>query len=304
MEQIKSFVERPELGVIYMKAKMSPVVEAKWFINYDRLVEFRKRSPHRWPGKTDNDPIEMKLHSWCYLIRQRQKDGKLPSLWRERLEAIGFNFNALRDNWISKYEALKKHLEENNGILSASIHKKKYSWYRSQLRKKLDKEQQKMFKSLPPVQTSGISESSWMEQYHQLAAYIEAHGKFPTHTINYKMACWTNTQRAHYKKGILRKKRIRLWKKLGLSDLKFDGFHHIWQQKYEQLRSWRRKNPGLWPVIKGSLEEERKLAIWCQYQLTRGKKPAKPLSAEQAEKLKDIGFPFSDSPFSKKRVKQ
>lgn len=66
--------------------------EMKWEELYTKLVKFRKTHTKCWPRKSSGDNEEKELYRWCALMRQLFRKKGLSDTWKNKLNAIQFNF--------------------------------------------------------------------------------------------------------------------------------------------------------------------------------------------------------------------
>ncbi|MCS6984812.1 MAG: helicase associated domain-containing protein [Leptospiraceae bacterium] len=111
-----------------------------WEQNYDLLLEFRKKNPHRWPSQRSREPVEHHLAVWFLGIRKDYKNGKLSPERIRLLEKIHFPFYPREERWNKTYEKVLEFrmkngkLPDRNG--KSEEEKRLHNWLKYQLIKK------------------------------------------------------------------------------------------------------------------------------------------------------------------------
>ena len=62
----------------------------KWEQFYQRLIQFRKANPDRWPDPNTNKAKEKELAKWCTAQRYKRKMNSMQKDHIKKLNAIGF----------------------------------------------------------------------------------------------------------------------------------------------------------------------------------------------------------------------
>ncbi len=94
-----------------------------WDERYEKLVQFRKDNPDRWPSHGEE------LATWCYVQRMKSKKGKLSQKQVSLLNKIKF-YEVLQkyNRWTTNYEALLYFRERNPDRWPTGNEKEIYDW--------------------------------------------------------------------------------------------------------------------------------------------------------------------------------
>ena len=96
------------------------VFNDRWGQNYKLLCEYKNKYKNSDVPKLTLYK-DSSLGIWCQRQRNKYKEGILSKDRIEKLNAIGFSFNPLEDEWERKYKQYEKYIKENK---SSEIHKR------------------------------------------------------------------------------------------------------------------------------------------------------------------------------------
>lgn len=307
--ELKQERERLELVQHFKNGKVKKSMPVKikardvnWTGLLERLTLYREQNPRKWPQADDPDLDIRKIGIWCQVLRTRHREGNLEEQWRERLVAIGFNFDGRMDNWMLRYNDFKKHIADT-GDFPRDNHSL-YTWAREQSKQwnKLTNSQQQLLNA-SNFQDFHKPQKGWTYHYTKVAEFVKNNGKFPTRTSDWKLGSWVTSQRKEFSEGRLSKERARLLKKIKFEFRPTIKFDEIWEKMLEELKAFRAKNPNKWPSYYGS-EPEKKLYVWCQAQrqanagtLSR----RKALEQYRIDGLNALGFHWTWNEFNDER---
>ena len=105
------------LGVVWNPTKEN---KSRWEEQLQKLIEFRKKNPDRWPSKDAKDKTERTIAYWCHNNRmwyqgKLREVGEYPKYRKNKLDKIGFLWfpDARKKRWQKKYEELKRFRQKN-----------------------------------------------------------------------------------------------------------------------------------------------------------------------------------------------
>ncbi|CAB9511620.1 helicase [Seminavis robusta] len=265
-----------ELGFVW------DVQENFWDAQYDAIVEYKEA--HGDTIVPTDYPENRKLGSWVDTQRQKQKNGVLRPDRKERLDGIGFVWDALEHTWEAQYDALVKYKEEHGDTLvprDNPENKELGFWVDNQRRNMKNGTLRARPDRKAKLEDLGFIwdpyEHFWEAQYDALVKCKEKHGdtRVPRDDPeNKELGFWVNEQRRQKKNGSLLSHRKAKLDELGFV-WDFDDIHEeAWLEKYEQLK-WCYANPGVvfdsalraWTILqcrlhaKGSLAPHRKALL-------------------------------------------
>lgn len=219
-EQIKLL---ESLGIVWDTQKEN---KEKWLRIFNKLVEFRKKHPDRWPSYNARDKNERFLCKWCINNRMWQR-GKVkgcadfPKERERKLNSIGFEWypRYWERIWEKRYKELKTYLENHSNKwppFRTGLH----NWMthqREALRKdKLSQERVDMLNKIGFDWHPADWENRWLQNYEKLKAYREENPKrWPPMTME-KLHNWYRNQKENYRRGKLSQERIDLLNRVGI----------------------------------------------------------------------------------------
>ena len=272
-----------------------------WDVQYENLLEFRKKYPDRWPEQRKEFPKGNKLGNWFSHQRKYFKKSQLSEERIELLNKISFTWER-DDTWMPQYETLLEFRKKYPDRWPAE--KEEFPkgnnlgyWCSNQRRgfkrDLLSKERLELLSKIGfRFSTKTIMTKPWLSQYETL---LEFRKKYPDHWPAQKeefpkgnnLGNWCNSQQHRFRKNKLSQERIRLLNKIGFTW----GRDDTWMPQYETLLEFGKKYPDRWPKTLEEFPKGNKLGFWCNTQRQLLKK--NQLSKERLELLSKIGFRFS-----------
>jgi len=272
-------------------------LKTQWEKGFTHLVRFFEKEKHtKVPDTLVID--EYSLGQW--VGSQRQKKDKLTSDQLSRLDAIGFNWDPLTNQWEEGFKHLEKFVE-NEG--HANVHQRikiddKFSlgkWVSTQRknRKDLTQDQISRLDSLDfdwnPINTK------WEEYFSLLEKYVQENGNANVHhrnvVGNFRLGRWVGRQR--YKKNkltsdqkdMLTSDQISRLDSLGFD---WDPFETDWEEGFDNLEKYVEKNKNALVPSRKELSNGFFLGKWVSHQRDDYKKGK--LDPERISRLNDLGF--------------
>jgi hypothetical protein len=283
--------------------------EFVWSKNFEELIEYKKkhgntRVPHLY---APNRP----LGTWVMTQRSNYKAGFLSSQQIQKLNQIGFSWDANQDKWLERYDELIQYKEEHgdtivpakyvgnptlgNWVARQRVNYKAdklspekiqrlddigFVWVLSQ-RRKLDKDDS----ALDP------DEAQWMKRFEELLEYVQEHGN-PNLPKEYKenpsLEAWVHHQRQLRKARKQTSKHVKLLNGIGFvwetdDDEPVDD---TWLQQFGQLLKYVKQHGNAQVPL--YCKDNILLGVWVGKQ--RQEYKANTLGSELIEKLNEIGF--------------
>ena len=137
----------------------------------------------------------------------------------------------------------------------------------------------------------------WMERFQELREFKANHkhcnvprSRYPT------LEAWTRRQRKRQSSGVLSKQEENKLKSIGFQFDDFESSFELWNTRFKELEDYQKEH-GHCNVPQSRKPKEGVpdgLGKWVSLQ--RKRKEHRSLGKEQEEKLKSIGFDFSDTP--------
>lgn len=267
-----------------------------WDEMFDRLVKYINENG-KYPQRTDTDPEIRKISIWISNLRVFYRSNKLPIDKIKKLQSIGFIFDPFDESWQANFNELVKYLEENNGKYppqsskSSKEVKRLAIWVGSQRinykNKTLSKDK------ITKLQSIGFTfdpqEENWQINLDQLIEYLKANdGKYPSaddpRPEIRKICAWVFKQRKSYNKKQLPANRLEKLKSIGFV---FDPHEENWQNTFDRLVEYLKKNNGKFPSSRDSDPSIKAVAVWISKQRARFRN--NDLSQDRTRKLQEIG---------------
>ncbi len=272
-------------------------LDEKWNEMFNQLKTYLSTNNGNYPTINNNKDIN-KLTQWLQKQRILYKNNSLSDERIATLNSIGFVWTPFK-NWNDIFEELKIYLSDHNGKYPTENKKDNFTdslarWLdtqRSTYKKgKLSEERINMLNS---IGFDWTPRDSWDEVYEQLKTYLSEHnGQYPNirdeSNESKRLQRWIKNQRLKHNKGLLSDECVK----------KLNEIHFVWSiltdwdVRLEQVKSYVIKHDGKFPTAFGdAIEEEKQLYYWLSIQKQKYKRGK--LTAEQIQKLEDIGFNFN-----------
>jgi superfamily II DNA or RNA helicase len=190
----------------------------------------------------------------------------------KEIQAVYVEANVVVNNWMERYEELKKWVQENGRLpkssSKSSIEQKLFKWisHRRQdyKRSKLSKDKIQLMEAIKEWSWDPIQDQ-FLKTYQELQKWVEENGRIPSESnnadvIEKKLNTWCQNRRKNYVKGILSQDQIQLLEQI-------PGF--LWNPRnehffkmYENLQSWVKKYKRF-PSTNAKDITEQLLGSWC-----------------------------------------
>jgi hypothetical protein len=208
-----------------------------WNSKYNKLIEFRKTNPDRWPNSNSKDKKERALGRWCLHNRQWEKGnlkkfrfGDYPKERKQKLDRIGFVW-AHGIKWEDNFIKLKRNINPDY-LPSVDEDKHFYYWlsnqYQYYINKKLSDEKIEKLKQIGFEEwhllrnkrsLKKYREDKWEENYNKLRKYIdENQNKLPSYNTDQFIYQWIFRQINKYHRGELSEYQISKLNQIGIKD--------------------------------------------------------------------------------------
>ena len=259
---------------------------ARWYKMYLLLKEYHKREGHSLvPNKHYEEGSD--LGSW--VVRQRKNRAMLDAYKIDKLNALGFAWNPLEEQWVFAFEELKL-FQKRNGhtgvpikLVQAGINLG--SWVNDQRRKRRNKTITQ--DHINRLNSIGFSwdpvDSLWEDNYSALVAFKKREGHvnvLKKHVENkLNLGVWAVCQRL--KKKTLSQDRV---SRLGHLGFCWNPREQIWEENFRVLEKFLRREGHL-RVPTFHEEDGLKLGLWVSRQRRK-----KGLTADRIKRLNDLGF--------------
>jgi hypothetical protein len=273
-----------------------------WLRQYVNLLVFKKRFS-RWPRPTETFPGRLQIGQWLYRARQEDEANCL-SPWKKRLlKACGYNFppvRSLNGKWDYQHDALvqyrKMHPDRwpsNSELFPAGnrlgrwveIQRQRYT------RGTLEGDQLQKLRDIGlPLWKIVKHKDRWVLMYSRLLDFRRKNpDSWPSHHESRRevrdLGDWCHRMRSLNKKGRLSKDRCRLLEKVGFEWAVLDA---AWNRSFQKYRGFLRSHHGAQPSAKSTNSQERKIAVWYQFQRLKHRRGR--LGAHRAELF--VGIPM------------
>tara|TARA_B100000989_G_scaffold198039_1_gene149548 strand:+ start:89 stop:3943 length:3855 start_codon:yes stop_codon:yes gene_type:complete len=247
-------------------------IDRVWQVNYKEL---KKNNELNLPS----NPI---LMNWCNAQRVRYKKGKLEEKRIELLEIIEFDWDPIENEWLEKYEELKRFKKENGqcnrhsrgSVLAIWCQRQRGNYKKGILPTNKIELLDSIGFDWDPIETE------WQEKFATLKEFKKDNGHASPKRRGSALGTWCANLRRNYRKGKLRKNKIELLDSIGFD---WDPLETDWQIFFNQLKQYKKYNRNKFPSVHKS-----SLGRWCQGQRDNYKKDK--LSKNRIELLESIGF--------------
>ena len=261
-------------------------LESSWDVNFGKLVKFKEEHGHcRVPARSS---AYRALGFWVSQQRRLHLEGQLAFEHFNKLNPLGFEWDARSAAWERKFEALKAYKAQHGNCRvskNSNAHKELAGWVDIQRSKyakqKLSIDRVRRLNDLR-FEWNPFT-SVWEEQFDRLNSYKAIHGNclVPAHDAKYKgLGGWVSRQRSNYFSKRLPADRIAKLEELGFQ---WDPISAYWEQNYKILKKLKAEH--------GSCripESNKIIGDWISSQRSAYKKGI--LSKEKISKLDSLGF--------------
>ena len=300
--------ENPELGHWVIRQRMSfttnklsldqkyrlesigfdwdPLV-AQWETLFFALCDYSEKHGHCIVPK--NHPV---LGMWVGVQRRVYRQGKLSKERRERLEAIGFDWDAHANLWETMFKALCEYRDEHGNCNVPRYYSQNLvlgNWVKRQRKIKNTLSSQKKYR----LESIGFDwdplKTAWELMFTALCEYRKEHNHCNVpqdYAQNPSLGIWVNRQRMNYKAEKLSKELI---ERLETVEFVWDLKVTLWKKMFTNLCNYREKHGHC--NVPSEYSQSPDLGRWVGTQRYVYKKGN--LSKERVEMLENIGFIWS-----------
>ncbi|HRH95242.1 MAG TPA: helicase associated domain-containing protein [Prosthecobacter sp.] len=258
----------------------------RWEQYFAKLEAFKTRHGHTRAHRRNHSSS---LEKWCTKQRELEREGGLAPGRRERLEALGFEWESPRlSNFLSPEESaawwdkrlaeLEKFREQHGHVL-VSKHDKTWHGLGKWLQRRraewragmLQPEQIRSLEALGVVSAVTVgrlpnaeAEARWERRFAELLAFREQHGHCDVPACwreNPVLADWVRTLRKSHQKGSLRSTVRQRLEAVGFTWQ--SGMRHLsagWERRFAELKAFRQAHGHL-HVSKGN-QSTKLLGYW------------------------------------------
>jgi predicted helicase len=258
-------------------------LESSWDVNFGKLVKFKEEHGHcrvlqRWEG-------DFKLGIW---VSNQRKNYSLDLISRDRiqkLESIGFAWDAISDRWDQMFESLRNYQSKNGHCRIPKSHKELGLWIGVQRRnfRKKSMPSDHLFK----LNSIGFDwdpySDDWERMFESLVEYKSIHKNCLVSQKNQlylALGRWVSTQRKNYLNRTLSQDRFNRLNALGFV---WDPQKESWEQMFKALHEYK--------IINGNCRvpiTNKEIGGWVSEQRKRFHQ--NKLSSERKMLLESIGF--------------
>ena len=194
----KYIITLNSIGFIW---KSTQGFDHKWMSAFENLRKYLSENNGIYPTKETNN----KLYNWCVKQRIAYNDNLLSSERMMMLEDIKFTF-ILEDQWMKRFEELKKYIGDECSYPSFTDNKSLGTWCSTQRRYyKTGVLSQDKIEKLNSINFSWKDRKNWEEIFEELKAFLsENNGIYPTRETNNKLYKWC----VRHKTGVLSQDKI------------------------------------------------------------------------------------------------
>ena len=234
-----------------------------------------------------------KLGSW--ITTQRRTQDELSAERVERLDAIGFVWDARAAKWEESFQALQSYLRDHGSTLVPRGYQTRSGldlggWV---IRQRVNRE------SLPIERLRKLQDigfvwdargDKWENGFKELEAYRDAHGDclvpFDHQTSSgFKLFVWVNSQRQNYKKGKLSREKQQRLDELGFL---WAPNEEAWEQGFGELKAYKEERGHCLVSNTHKTHSGYRLGQWATVQRQSLKKGS--LSQNKRQRLDALGF--------------
>lgn len=262
------------------------------------LAEFFKLHG-RWPLAAENHPKKNRLGQWANRQRDLHDRGDLDSDRSKLLTSLGFAWgkpDARQSHWDEQLSHLldyRRKFPKNWPFARQDFPKGNrlglWVWRQRQAAAygRLSKRRKERLTKLGfPFELP----DSWEEHFQILKKYRaknpakwpKAREEFPA---GHRLGLWCHLQRCAFKVGKLAKQRGTELNSIGFL---WDVKQVNWMRYFDHLKTYKRKNLKIWPVLEAAILPDHRLIAWCSSQRFKRKKGI--LDKSRVALLDGIGF--------------
>ncbi|MDB9950271.1 Helicase associated domain protein [Gammaproteobacteria bacterium] len=298
-------VGKPEKIIFDLPTKISQSFEKAL---ETRLVETTTASWEFWFGLLESykeeygdclvvqrsDYSGFKLGHWVSMQRLKKVKGELARSRVQRLDELGFVWDAIGEPWEIGFAALKSYKEEHGDCwVNKRSHYNGFSlgrWVVSQRAEKVNG-------TLMPEEIRRLDElgfvwdavqAAWERGFAALKSYKEEHGDCwvvrGTKHNGFNLDAWIRNQRTAKNAGLLAADRMQRLDDIGIV---WNMVTALWEKRFASLQAYKEMH-GDCNVVTGSKHDYTELGNWVAHQ--RAAKSKGELTVEKVNRLEELGF--------------
>lgn len=232
-------------------------------------------------------PKNKKLGLW--VKQQRKSRNELPEGHRNKLDSIGFIWDAQEYKWNEEFRRLQSYHSMHGNCKSPELKSWLSRQVRAQFEGRLSKERITKLETLDVTwmkkargYKDGSSNDKWIVQYNRLLRFREEYGHVDVPQLHddKTLGCWVNNQRNAKRRGNLPNERTKMLEDIGFNWNVLDQKRRqTWKTMYEKLKEFQlnhghvqcfdNKQLEEWICkqrvlnAKGQLKEEQKVLLDC-----------------------------------------
>jgi superfamily II DNA or RNA helicase len=264
-------------------------LDSRWEEMIEALKQYKdKHGDCNVPNKSSDHKY---LYNWIRSRRSAYRNQTINEDEIERLDAIGFVWDALDSRWEEMIEALKQYKDKHGDCNVPNKYPdntKLANWVRSKRERyrndTLDKDQ------ISQLEDIGFKwntlDSTWGLMIEELKEYKCIHGdcNVPYNwKNNISLARWLRNQRRNYRNHMLKIDQINQLEDIGFV---WDALDSRWEEMIEALKQYKDKHGDC--NVPNKYPDNTQLAAWVRKQ--RLNYNEQRLTKDEIERLEDIGF--------------
>ena len=234
-----------------------------------------------------------RLGMWVNKQRTAKSQGKLSKEQVDRLNKLGFVWDAYRHAWEQGFDKLQDYQAEHDDLIVPCKYRSADGfclgpWVNTQRtaksRGKLSKEQVGRLNKLDFVWDA--YRHAWEQGFDKLQDYQDLIVPCKYRSADgFCLGPWVNTQRTAKSRGKLSKEQVGRLNKL---DFVWDAYRHAWEHGVDRLQAYQVEHGDLMVPWSYSSADGFRLGMWVNKQRTA--KSQGKLSKEQVDRLNKLGF--------------
>ena len=264
------------------------------------LTIYVKRNGHARVPAGCKTPADFNLGSWCGSRRKDRKEGRLTAERLAALDALGFSWDLLQQDFDRGLSELQRYVGENGNARVQAAHKTSTGFALGTwctVRREQRKQGTLSAERVAALNALGFSWDLLQQGFDtglaELAAYLEETGdaRVPTKHVTatgFKLGTWCSARRQDRREGRLSAERMAALDALGFI---WDPLQQDFDRGLTELAEYVAKNGDARVPIKHLTATGFKLGMWCSVrrkEANRGR-----LSAERVAALDALGFAWA-----------
>ena len=276
------------------------VKEQQWEEGFQELSSYHKEHGNCLVLRPFVTESGYRLGVWVKSQRVNLNKNQLSDERKQRLDALGFIWDRLEQQWEEGFQELSVYHREHGNCFVPSIFIAESgfrlgNWVSSQ--RKALKENKLSYERRQRLDALGFVwdrfEQQWEEGFQELSTYHREHGncsvaqRFVTKS-GLKLGQWLSTQRHDYKESKLSDERKQRLDALGFV---WDTNEAKWEEGFNELSAYHQKHGHCSPKKSFATKSDFNLGSWVRTQRVNFRKGE--LSLERRQRLDALGFVWS-----------